>query len=259
MKHDGRIAEITMTGPAGAWFGIGFNAQNMADLPYAIIVDGNGKVSERKLGSHAPGTVLAASLTVTSSSTVDGMRKVVLSRPVAAKTKDHFAIPTTPGQINLITAIGNTVEIAYHKARTGALITLLPTEVEACMCAPITTEYLTYMNSSTAAFHYDCLEEPRGDMAHGQRMHDGQLLANGKKQNPACDSKTYHGGLRCCQHKWFLTDYEQNSSIPDLVDTYYLKWRFYFQEYTYVYSSCCESCTLRGPVRTCLCLEGYPN
>merc|ERR1719217_1838751 len=69
-------------------------------------------------------------------------------------------------------------------------------------------------------------------MAHGQRLHDGQLMANGKKQNPACAYNTYHGGLRCCQHKWFLTDYEQNSSIPDDVDTYYLKWRFYFQEYT---------------------------
>ena len=232
MKHDGKTAEITMTGPAGKWFGVGFNAQNMADQPYAIIVDGNGKITERKLGPHRPGTVLAASVKITSSSTIDGMRKVVLSRPVPAKTKDHFAIPVTPGQINLITAVGDTVELAYHKHRTGAIITLLPTKVDSCLCAPTTTEYLTYMNSSTAAFHYNCIEEPRGDMAHGQRLHDGQLIANGKKANPACAYDTYHGGLRCCQHTWFLTDLEQNASIPDEVDTYYLKWRFYFQEYT---------------------------
>ena len=43
---------------------------------------------------------------------------------------------------------------------------------------------------------------------------------------------TYHGGLQCCKHSWFLTDRDQDHLIPkDKVDTYYLKWRYYFQEY----------------------------
>ena len=232
LSHDGTTAEITLTGPAKNWFGVGFNAQNMAALPYAIIVGGDGTVTERKLGSHAPGSQLPSSLTVKSSSTIDGMRKVVVSRPVAAKTKDHWAIATVPGQINLITAVGDTPQLAYHKARTGALITLLPSKVDSCLCAPVTTDYLTYMNSSTAAFNYDCVEEPRGDMAHAQRDIEGKLIYDGKMMNPACKYNTYHGGLQCCHHLWYLTDYEQNSSIPDEVDIYYLKWRFYFQEYT---------------------------
>merc|ERR1712037_1071586 len=42
----------------------------------------------------------------------------------------------------------------------------------------------------------------------------------------------YHGGLQCCKHSWFLTDLGQDQMIPkDKVDTYYLKWRYYFQEY----------------------------
>ena len=33
VTHDGKTATITMTGPAGNWYGVGFNAQNMADAP----------------------------------------------------------------------------------------------------------------------------------------------------------------------------------------------------------------------------------
>ena len=48
----------------------------------------------------------------------------------------------------------------------------------------------------------------------------------------ACNVDTYHGGLMCCKHSWFLTDRDQDHLIPkDQVDTYYLKWRYYFQEY----------------------------
>jgi hypothetical protein len=45
-------------------FGVGFNAATMADQPYAIIVDGAGEVTERKLGPHRPGSLLKASVTV---------------------------------------------------------------------------------------------------------------------------------------------------------------------------------------------------
>ena len=33
-----------LAGPANVWFGVGFNAGSMADKPYAVIVDGAGKV-----------------------------------------------------------------------------------------------------------------------------------------------------------------------------------------------------------------------
>jgi hypothetical protein len=49
--------------------------------------------------------------------------------------------------------------------------------------------------------------------------------------NAACEMETYHGGLKCCAHHNFLTDLEQDSMIPNETDTYFLKWRYYFQEY----------------------------
>merc|ERR1719231_165091 len=76
------------------------------------------------------------------------------------------------------------------------------------------------MNQSTEAFHYDCLDEPRSDMLrHG----DG---TGRDVQNAACDVNTYHGGLRCCKHHFFLTDKEQESQIPAAVDKYFHHWVF---------------------------------
>ena len=227
VSHDGNNAKLTLTGPSEFWFGVGFDATAMKDLPYALIVDGNGNVHERKLANHGPGTVLTPSITnVTSNQVVNGVRTIVLYRPVDALTKDHYAIPTNPGKINLITAIGNSVKLAYHKARTGASLTLLPSEVSSCLCAPTSSSYLTYMDTDTQEFGYDCLDAPRSDMkSHG----DG---TGRNVENRACKMQTYNGGLRCCQHKYFLTDRSQDSKIPqDKVDKYFLKWRFYFQEY----------------------------
>jgi len=73
------------------------------------------------------------------------------------------------------------------------------------------------MNSSLEEYNVYCAPEPRGDMA--------------QQHNPACKMQTYMGGLHCCHHQWFLTDVDQQSLIPDEVDTYYLKFRFYFEEY----------------------------
>merc|ERR1719430_2971276 len=73
-------AMITISGPVGVWFGVGFDATAMKDEPYAIIVDGHGKVTERKLANHGPGELLTASVHVASSSVHDHVRTVVLNR-----------------------------------------------------------------------------------------------------------------------------------------------------------------------------------
>ena len=62
LEHDLVKVTLTLSGPADVWFGVGFGASTMNDKPYAIIVDGNGKVTERKLENHGPGTLLANSV-----------------------------------------------------------------------------------------------------------------------------------------------------------------------------------------------------
>eukprot|EP00036_Acanthoecidae_sp_10tr_P009085 CAMPEP_0182915416 /NCGR_PEP_ID=MMETSP0105_2-20130417/316_1 /TAXON_ID=81532 ORGANISM="Acanthoeca-like sp., Strain 10tr" /NCGR_SAMPLE_ID=MMETSP0105_2 /ASSEMBLY_ACC=CAM_ASM_000205 /LENGTH=863 /DNA_ID=CAMNT_0025052283 /DNA_START=14 /DNA_END=2605 /DNA_ORIENTATION=- len=224
VAHDGAKATIAMTGPTGVWFGVGFDASSMLDLPYAIIVDGAGHVTERKLANHGPGTELPPSVTVVSSTVIGQQRTVVLTRAVAGKA---YTLPTSPGQLDVITAVGSTPTFAYHAQRTMSKIVLLPTTDTACVCQASSTGYFTYMNKSTAQFNgYNCVDEPRSDMLrHG----DG---TGRNVSNAACHTMTYNGGLRCCAHHNFLTDIEQAPLIPNKTDTYYLKWRYYFQPYT---------------------------
>ena len=77
-------AMINITGPNGKWFGVGFGAKTftMSDEPYAIVVDGSGKVSEFKLGDHSGGQDLESSITIVSNKAIDGKRTVSLTRPL---------------------------------------------------------------------------------------------------------------------------------------------------------------------------------
>lgn len=78
-------ATITLVGPAAVWFGIGFNAAAMSDLPYTITVEGD-KVTERKLGNHMPGTPLAPSVEV--------LANTVGPAPAPAPRKmNHLGVP----------------------------------------------------------------------------------------------------------------------------------------------------------------------
>jgi len=222
VAHDGTTANITLSGPAGAWFGVGFAAGAMADQPYALIVDGAGAVAERKLADHGPGVLLAPSVTVLASAvTAAGVRMVTLSRPVAGASAQHYSLPAAPGAIPLILATGNSAALAYHKAHDAASLTLLATDERACVCAPSTHTYLTYnapgRKPQQMEYAVNCNPEPRGDMA--------------KFDNPACKMATYQGGLHCCHHQWFLTDTEQDAEHSGPVDKYYLKFRYYFQDY----------------------------
>ena len=69
----------------------------------------------------------------------------------------------------MISAVGDSVHLAYHKTHNGGKVTLIPTDNMACVCKPTSKDYITYMNTTTLAFGvYDCLDEPRSDMAkHG--------------------------------------------------------------------------------------------
>ena len=116
LEHNMVIAMITLIGPdVGVWFGVGFGAKAMKDQPYDIIVDGCGRVTERKLANHGPGTPLSRSVEVVATTVHDDIRTLVLHR--------HFNFPTTAGDLNLIAAVGDTEQLVFH---TGGKVTLIP-------------------------------------------------------------------------------------------------------------------------------------
>jgi len=232
-----------MTGPGDVWFGIGFGATQMGDGPWTIVVDGRGGVTERKLGTHSPGTLLNASVTVKSSVMNHGLRSVVLTRGLHGLGPDYFTFdPLKSGgtELNFISAVGSSVEFSYHKEHIVSALSLLPVAgsglgAAACVCkttpkpfgeAEGTLEYVATKQpedtgSGSSLFSNKCPPQPRGD-----------LLA---MKNPTCDIRTYSGGQIACHHMYSLLDADQEIPWPDQPLEYRLKFRFWVQEYNASY------------------------
>ena len=62
----------------------------MADSPWALIVDGSGNVTERRLGDHRPGQLLKPSVAVEEVKVVGDLRSVTVTRPLKGASPDYY-------------------------------------------------------------------------------------------------------------------------------------------------------------------------
>jgi len=216
--------DVTLSGPDGVWFGVGFNAQSMADQPYAIIVDGEGNTTERRLSNHAAGSTLAASVHVTSNAVQKGIRTVKLTRPTKGATSQHASFSMQQLEIPFITAVGSSSDFSYHKSKTAASLALFPTSSQpVCLC-----EQPRPFGSAEGTIRYTPTGEEFGFTSYCEPEPMETIL---KQKNPTCDVRTYQGGLQVCKHMWSLLDADQEIPWQDKPLVYYQKYRFYFQEY----------------------------
>ena len=220
---------ITITGPAAVWFGIGFDTQYMDNSPYAVIVDGTGGVTERVLGNHAPGIKLNASVTVLSHTVEGGVRTIVVTRPLKGLTPHHHDFDARKMSLNFIAAVGSGSDFAYHKAKTTATMALWPSgggaKPATCVCAIPAAPFgqgvgtLKYLpTGEVIGFPFRC---NLGDA-------DFSVMKN---RNPTCDIRTYLGGLSTCHHGWHMLDADQDVPWMDQPISYYMKYRLYYQEF----------------------------
>ena len=216
----GKKATITMSGPDGKYFSVGFNSPNfaMSDKPYTIVVDGTGNVSERKLGDHDPGTVIEQSVSVTSNTVEDGVRTVTMVRDLAGKTSDHYTFDPSVSSLPVISASGSGSVFAYHgpKLRSGSTMKMSVMDSPTCVC-----DGGIKGSINGNPFHKDCIDEPKGDLV--------------QQKNPTCWIDTYQGGPSCCHHQTILLDADQ--SPPEERLEYHMKFRFYYQTYVPATSS----------------------
>lgn len=212
-------ATLTISGPSTVWFGVGLGAQVMKDSPNAIIVAGNGTVFEQKLGDQQAGKRLALSVKVVSNTVANGLRTVVLTRALKGLTTDHFTFDVTAPSVKYINAIGRGSTFAYHKSRAASTVSLTAVDAHTCICSTGTHGFIhSDMNPNPAPFGSGrCPPEPHFDLA--------------AKHNPTCTIEQYSGGLKCCTSGNILLNKDENP-WPDNKLTYYMKWRFYFQDYT---------------------------
>ncbi|EOD05979.1 hypothetical protein EMIHUDRAFT_453585 [Emiliania huxleyi CCMP1516] len=203
-------ATLTLSGPAGGWFGAGLHALVMADQPYTIVVAGEEEAQ------HCAGTRLAASVTVLSDSVSGGVRTVEMSRPLKGRTDDHYSFSLAANTtLNLITA-------AHHHA------TLTLTDAAGaptCVCDQGGRGDLCHDGGTGCAHFVKECAPPRHDAA-GAHYPFGDLL---EQRNPTCSSMSYAGGLRCCGHGRIMLDADQPVR-PELL-RYHHKYRFWFEEY----------------------------
>jgi len=211
--YNTKYANITLSGPNNVWFGVAFNATKMGDEPYSIIVDGNGHIFEQKLGNHGPGVRLNRTINVYINKIINNTRFVVIGKPEhSTNTIDNFNFNFSEvfEDMNILTAIGSGSNFAYHRLKTTNILQISSRNGYTCIC---NDGQIGTING--IRFQKDCLSEPRGD-----------LIA---QKNPSCFIETYQGGQSCCHHKWVLLDKDQQQ--PEHEMTYYLKFRFWFQEY----------------------------
>jgi len=205
-----QLVTISISGPSQFWFGVGFDASAMADQPYAIIVDGNGMVQERKLANHDPGTALESSVKVLNINVTKGVRTVVLQRTLKGITPDHYSFSPSVATINFINALGDTVDLSQHKKRAASTIMLFRADITpSCLCMDATSSI------NGIPYNGDCKPEPLSDLL--------------RDNNPTCQVSSYVGGLACCTHKTFLLDADQTP--PPFVDEIYFKFRFYYEDF----------------------------
>jgi hypothetical protein len=207
MDKSAEEVHITMSGPSAVWYGVGFNASEMSDAPWAIIVDGHGAVTERKLVDQKAGTLLKTTVKVLSSKVTDGVRTVTMSRAMKGAGEQYYSFDYTgPSTMPFINAVGSTTTFAYHKVKSPASITLLPVSAPACVCSGSELNFgdgsckggISYVptyqkedtGTGTVNFNNRCAPDPAS-----------QLLS---QHNPTCDLRTYVGGQLTCHHMWSL-------------------------------------------------------
>lgn len=219
VRVTGINATITLSGNGSNWFGVGFNAKDMQDEPYAIIVEGGGEVSERKLANHAAGSLLPSSVTVLSNKLENGWRTVVISR--AAKGSPYFFSLATETLL-LISAVGSTPKFGMHKARTTGTLSLAQPGAPVCVCRDPTANAGTI---NGLRFNPGvCAPFPKSELLTGP--HEGSSLG---QRDGICNISTYGGGLYCCHDKVNLLDADQ--PVNSKTDTFHMKYRFYFEEH----------------------------
>merc|ERR1711957_621624 len=200
----------TASGPAGEWFGIGFNATVMADAPYALIINASG-VIEQKIGTcgseaeHCPGDQLATSVKVVSNTVAGGVRTVVMTRALKGATSKHYTFDPKNPEIPLLTAVGASPVFAYHKSHANTLMTLTSTGSSTCICDSGAIGQLCQAGGTgCAAFKKGCVGPNVALNYTGASA--GDLL---RQRNPTCNSLQYGGGLTCCGHKRIMLDADQ--------------------------------------------------
>ena len=107
---------LTLTGPSGRWFALGFNANSMASGTDVVSVHNATTLNAfdcNLTGYSAPATDAQQNWTIISDVVSGGVRTVTATRPLATGDANDYAFSSTPTSIGLIWARSNTATFTY--------------------------------------------------------------------------------------------------------------------------------------------------
>ncbi|MCF8416444.1 MAG: T9SS type A sorting domain-containing protein [Crocinitomicaceae bacterium] len=107
---------LTLTGPSGRWFAVGFNASTMTAGTDVVGVHSSGPLSAfdcNLTGFAAPSTDAQQNWTISSDVVNAGVRTVVATRALNTGDANDYVFPETPSSIGLIWARSSSASFSY--------------------------------------------------------------------------------------------------------------------------------------------------
>jgi hypothetical protein len=107
---------LTLTGPAGRWFALGFNASSMTNGTDVVGVHASGTLTAfdcKLTGFSAPSTDAQQNWTITSDAVNAGVRTIVATRALNTGDANDYIFPSTPSTISLIWARSGSATFSY--------------------------------------------------------------------------------------------------------------------------------------------------
>ena len=107
---------LTLTGPAGRWFALGFNASSMTNGTDVVGVHSAGTLSAfdcKLIGFAAPVTDAQQNWTITSDVVSAGNRTIIATRALNTGDANDYIFPSTPTFISLIWARSGSATFSY--------------------------------------------------------------------------------------------------------------------------------------------------
>ena len=118
---------MTLTGPSGRWFALGFGASSMAAGTDVVGVHASGLLPNfdaNLTGYNAPATDAQQNWTITSDQVTAGVRTIIATRALNTGDANDYIFTAGTGTLSLIWARGNTASFnyAYHGSGNRGIV-----------------------------------------------------------------------------------------------------------------------------------------
>ncbi|MBL4605493.1 MAG: T9SS type A sorting domain-containing protein [Flavobacteriaceae bacterium] len=114
------ITTLTLSGPSGVWFAVGFGGSNMSAGADIFRTDGTTIDDARSTGQFMPPNDAQQDWTLVSNTISIGVRTIVATRANNTGDSNDFVFSPSGGSISMIWAVGATTNTAQQHASRGA-------------------------------------------------------------------------------------------------------------------------------------------